>query len=250
MTEADSLSTPSVSVVIVAAGAGTRMRMSTRKPYLDLVGRPILFHTLDRFRGLDGVREIVLVVAPGDVDRVSDGWGAELTALGVSRVIAGGAERADSVALGVDATTHETELVAIHDGVRPFVSRPQLRAVLAAAHRHGGAILAVPVRDTIKLARAELNRDIVIENTVDRERLWAAQTPQVFRASLLRAAIESWRMEPFPVTDDASLVERLSTSPDFHGVALVPGASTNLKITSPDDLPLAEFIASRFDDTA
>jgi len=142
------------------------------------------------------------------------------------QVVAGGAERQDSVWRGLQAVPSTAVVVAVHDAVRPFVTRALIDAVIAAARANGAAICALPIAETVKRVR-----DGVVEATVDRRALWAVQTPQVFHTALLREAHEKARRDAFLGTDESMLVERLG-----HAVAVVPGLRANVKITTADDL--------------
>ncbi len=215
---------PPVALVIPAAGLGTRM--GGRKTLLALAGRPLLLHTLERFLPFrDRICQTIVVAHPDDVGLIRDACpGAE--------VVPGGARRQDSVAAGLACLRPEAELVAIHDAVRPFVAPPAIAAALDAAEAIGSAIVATPMKPTVKRVA-----DGRIAATVDRRDLWCAQTPQVFRRKLILDAYAAAERDAFECTDDAQLVERLGAP-----VAIVPGSDLNLKITTPDDLALAEAI--------
>lgn len=220
-----------IGAVIVAAGRGSRMGMRESKQYLQLGDRPILVHTIQAFASHPDIEEIVVVVRAGDEERVRSL--AEMYGLGENLKIAtGGAERQHSVAKGLRCLSESVSIVLVHDAVRPFVSEEKISAVAEEAATSGAAILAVPVKDTIKIAGSEG----VVESTPDRQSLWAVQTPQAFRVSLLMDAYAQAEREGFIGTDDASLVERLGQQ-----VKIVTGDYTNLKITTPDDLKWAEW---------
>jgi len=223
------------SAVLLAAGSSTRMGLSAdgrRKPCLELAGRTLVEHALATFCRAPSVAEVVLVAHGEDLAAARaalEAWpeGAERRAC-----VPGGAERTDSVRLGFAATSAACEVVLVHDVARPLVRVDQVEAVAAAAREHGGALLAVPVRDTIKLA-AE-GRSV---STLDRASPWAAQTPQALRrAELARALAEAEEMG-LGATDDAALYERHVGQP-----LLVEGSPENLKLTVPGDMALAEAI--------
>lgn len=227
-------SLPPASVVIPAAGEGARLPGSVRKPYRSLGGRPVLIRTLEAFQGLGFVREIVLVLHPGDLERVKRRWRKALAALKVSSIVPGGSTRAESVALGVLASSPASRLVLVHDAARPLVTAGEVRAVARVAARRGAAILALPCADTVK----RVARDGIILNTLDRKELWLAQTPQAFRRPLLIRACRA-RLKVGPVgapTDDAGLLEGV------HPVYVVPGTGGNLKISTPADLARARIL--------
>lgn len=216
----------------MAAGRGTRMGTSESKQYLPLRGKPILVHTLEVFERMDEVGEIVVVAGSGEEERcrrLAEQYGLSK----VKAVVAGGSERQHSVYNGVKALGGRTDWVMVHDAVRPFVTSSAVRACCAAAEKHGAAVLAVPVKDTIK----QVDEAGMIASTPDRKSLWAIQTPQAFRRGLLTEAHERARAEGFVGTDDAMAVERLGAR-----VAVAQGDYTNIKITTPDDLPYAEFL--------
>lgn len=218
-------------LILPAAGSGSRFGGHIKKPYADLAGRPIFLRTLERFAAVEAVTCRILVVSHDDLDFVRCNFGAELDALSVDHVIAGGRQRYDSVRAGLDCVPDDCPLVAIHDAVRPLVPLEAVTEALRVAEQIGAACVGLPVHDTIKRVT---EGDIVTE-TLMRDDLWQVQTPQVFRAAIIRQAYERLHTFPGTLTDDAQLVEALG-----HPVAMVPGAPENLKITRPADLRLAE----------
>lgn len=219
-------------IIIVAAGRGSRMGTAESKQYLQVGQKPILVHTLQLFQNIEEVDEIVLVVGADDVTRCN-GYVADYGLTKVTQVLAGGAERQDSVRAGLRALQPGTEWVMVHDGVRPFAKKEHMFACLAKTKETGAAVLAVPVKDTIKV----VDSDKHIQSTPDRRSLWAIQTPQAFRLALLLEAHERAEREGFLGTDDAMLVERLGVK-----VSVVESDYYNIKITTPEDLPWAEWI--------
>jgi len=188
-------------------------------------------HSIRALAGAPGLRTLVLVVPAASIDRgreVVQRYGPWPFSI---ELTAGGIERQDSVAAGLDRVDSTAELVLIHDAARPFVSHSCVVACLAAASG-GAATLAVPVRDTVK----EAGDDLTVVRTLDRRHLWLVQTPQVFAVELLRRAHELAQRGGYTATDDAALVERIGAT-----VRIVPGETTNLKITTPDDLRWAEW---------
>lgn len=216
-----------IGAVVVAAGKGTRMKAEDRKPFLPLAGKPIVVHTVEALAESALVAEIVLVVGAADVERTTRIC-AEYGLGKVRHIVPGGAERQHSVQAGLMALTSEWALV--HDGVRPFVTPEIIERCLAAARQTGGAVAAVPVKDTIKLAD---DKGLVAE-TPDRSRLWAVQTPQLFRRADLADALENALAAGFVGTDDASVAEQAGIP-----VAFAMGDYRNIKITTPEDLALA-----------
>jgi 2-C-methyl-D-erythritol 4-phosphate cytidylyltransferase len=217
--------------VIVAAGAGRRMGSATRKQYLSLVGEPILARTLRAFEACAAIGAIALVAPADELDWVAANIIGPLGLVTPVRLCPGGRERQDSVRLGLAALDPDHRLVAIHDGVRPFVQPDQIEACLRAADRHGAALLAVPVADTLKLSDDGQR----VDKTLPRKGVWLAQTPQVFEYQLIARAHQSALDDGVQGTDDAALVERLG-----RPVYLVAGSRRNIKVTTPEDLALAE----------
>ena len=209
-----------IAVLIPAGGIGTRLGRRTPKQFLRVGGEPILAATVRQFRRHPRVGAIV-VAAPAD----HVVHARRLLGRGVT-VVVGGTTRQESVRLALEAAPHGLRIVLVHDAVRPFITRALVDAVLAAARAEGAAVCALPVAETVKRVR-----DDVVEATVDRDGLWAVQTPQAFRAEILREAHEKARRDGVAGTDDAMLVERLG-----HRVRVVPGLAGNVKITTPDDL--------------
>jgi 2-C-methyl-D-erythritol 4-phosphate cytidylyltransferase len=202
---------------------GTR----TAKAFLDLGGKPMVVHSLRTLSGVRSVASIVVVThadQEGQATEVLHEHGPWVVPV---QLVRGGAERQDSVAAGLDAVHRNATFVLVHDAARPFVSLSCAQACVDAAATHGAAIAAMASPDTVKL----VDQDSVIVETLDRRRIWLAQTPQVFRASLLREAYHQASLDGFMGTDDAALFERLG-----YPVHIVPGEPTNRKITTPDDL--------------
>jgi 2-C-methyl-D-erythritol 4-phosphate cytidylyltransferase len=223
-----------VGVVVVAAGRGTRVGGELPKQYLPLDGVPILLRSVRPFASHPDVAQVVVVLAPAEAESPPD-FLAELMGetLGIA---AGGRERSDSVAAGLRALRAGCEIVLVHDGARPFVDRGVIDAVIGHARAGEGAVAAVPVSDTIKEA---VGADpTLIGRTVPRAGLWRAQTPQGFPRRLLEQAYARAGAGASGATDDAALVE------DFGGtVRLVPDSLRNIKITTRDDLAVAEALA-------
>lgn len=213
-------------VVIAAAGAGRRMG-DVRKQYLELAGEPVLARAIRPFLGDDAVVAVV-VALPADDAAGPPAW---LTGLDPRiRVVAGGAERGDSVRLALAAVPEAVDVVLVHDAARPLIRPDAIRAAIRVAAGGVGAVVAVPVADTIK----EVDGAGVIVGTPDRARLWQAQTPQAFPRAMLVEAYEKGAAEGVVATDDAALVERYGGR-----VVVVPGHPSNLKITTAADLDLA-----------
>jgi 2-C-methyl-D-erythritol 4-phosphate cytidylyltransferase len=218
----------SVLAIIPAAGMGLRMGGPTPKQFLSLEGVPIFVHTLRKFVASDVIDEIFLGLRPEDMDRASKEIAPEHFAKGV-RLVAGGASRQETVARCLDQAPPDTEVVIVHDAVRPFVGLTMIRQVVEAARAHGAAILGIPSVDTVK----KIERQI-ITGTIPRERIVLAQTPQAFRYLMLRQAFDLALAEGYYGSDESSLVEHQG-----HDVTVLMGSDRNIKITKPSDLPLA-----------
>jgi 2-C-methyl-D-erythritol 4-phosphate cytidylyltransferase len=216
-------------VILPAAGQSRRFHdKAYKKPFAPLAGRAVWLHSAERFMNRPDVKQLIVVVAAEDRELFDLKFGANIAILGV-QVVAGGAHRADSVQRALECVKQEINFVAIHDAARPCIADTWIDAVFGAARRDGAAILAAPVNATLK--RVDQQKHITA--TVDRDALWEAQTPQVFRRELI---IEAYaRRGRDAVTDDAQLVERLG-----QAVTVVTCSPLNLKITSRDDLKLAE----------
>jgi 2-C-methyl-D-erythritol 4-phosphate cytidylyltransferase len=225
-----------VSVILPAAGLGTRMGRAvpekagtSRKQFMLLEGSPILLHTIRKFASTPAVAEIVVALRAEDIEWVSELLHAEKFPKPV-RVVEGGDSRQASVENALATLGIGTELVAVHDAVRPFIEHSVLEKVFAEAEETGAAIVGIVPVDTVK----QVHRN-KIRQTIPRERLILAQTPQVFRFDLLKTAFARAREDGFAGTDESSLVERL----DQVEVSVVPGSDRNLKITKPSDMDLA-----------
>ncbi len=219
-----------VSVILPAAGLGTRMGKSSKKQFLQLDGAPILIHTLRRFEKVASVNEIIIACRAEDMADVREMLaGAHIDK--PVRLVEGGASRQESVEHALETVGADVDLVAVHDAVRPFADVAMIEKVIAEAAACGAAIVAVVPVDTVK--QVHLNK---IQTTISRDRLVLAQTPQVFRTSLLRQAFAKANEDGFIGTDESSLVERL----DAIEVHVVPGSDRNIKITKPSDLDLAK----------
>jgi len=228
-----------VSAVIAAGGRGRRMNSSLSKQFLCIKGHPILSYTLNTFETLDKIQEIVLVVGKADMDYTREQIIKKYRYKKV-RLIEGGQERQDSVYNGLRAVAPQTDIVVIHDAVRPFVKKNMILESIEAAKNYGAVGVAVPVKDTIKV----VGENGIIKNTPERKYLWAIQTPQTFKYDLIVYAHEKARKDGFYGTDDAVLVERLG-----HDVKIIEGAYENIKITTPEDIIIAEnFVALGYGD--
>jgi len=218
--------------IIAAAGTGTRMASDRPKQFLLLAGTPIIFHTLKVFEQCDSIQEVI-VVLPAELSAGFVSAAGKHGLRKVARVVPGGTTRADSVKRGLMAIRAATaEIVAVHDGVRPFVTVEEIDATIAAARAHGAAILTAPLIDTFKQVS-----DHHVVRTLDRTEFRRALTPQCFRYELLRDAYQRADVDDPSLTDESSLLEQLG-----HPVSIVEGSPRNIKITTPEDIAIAEAI--------
>ena len=217
--------------IIPAAGEGTRMRTTSPKQFLSLAGVPILVHTLRKFSRCSSIGMAIVPMRKSDIASFEPVLHRE-GLLGFARLVPGGIHRQDSVYSGFQEVDPQTDVVVVHDAVRPFVELESISAVIAEAYASGAAILAVPCTDTIK----QIDKTHVV-TTLPRDKIVLVQTPQAFRYSLLKEGFERAQAENFYATDESCLVERLG-----HAVTVLRGSETNIKITKPADLPLAELL--------
>jgi len=228
---------PKVFAIVVAAGTGTRFGSRVPKQFLLLRDQPVVVHTLGRFEDAPEVDEVVLVVPESSL--------ADAQALvrrsglrKVGAVVAGGRRRQDSVANGLrKLSLRPTDIVLVHDGVRPFIDRRQIAQVTAECRKHKAAVLAVQPKDTVRRSSG----GIFFDRTLDRTALWLIQTPQAFTAGLLKRAMTMAANEGISATDEASLVERLGVK-----ARIVHGSYDNIKITTLEDLELGKLIDERW----
>lgn len=221
---------PICTAVIVAAGKGKRMGTDISKQFLPLCGREILAHTIEKFEKAKNIQDIVLVTGADSLQDVQDmaqeyGWKK------IVSITAGGKERQDSVWNGLQAVSADTEIVLIHDGVRPFVTEEILDMSIETALEMGGCVAGVPAKDTIKVCNSE---NIAVD-TPDRSTLWQIQTPQTFRKDLIIKAYATAAERGFVGTDDASLAEYSG-----YPVKVIMGSYRNIKITTKEDLLIGE----------
>ncbi|MCR9119697.1 MAG: 2-C-methyl-D-erythritol 4-phosphate cytidylyltransferase [bacterium] len=216
-------------VILPAAGKSSRFQDPYyKKPFATLAGRAVWLHAAEKFANRKDVCQTIVVISPDDRETFNDKFGGNTAMMGID-IVAGGAERADSVGNALAVLKDDVEYIAVHDAARPLISELWIDAVFEAAQSSGAAILAAPVAGTLKRVGA----DSQIEETVSRENLWEAQTPQVFRRDILETAYA--QRDGFVATDEAQLVERTG-----NPVTVVECSKMNFKITTQDDLRLAE----------
>ncbi|NLM09477.1 MAG: 2-C-methyl-D-erythritol 4-phosphate cytidylyltransferase [Clostridiaceae bacterium] len=226
-----------VSAIIVAAGTGSRMKSRINKQYLLLNGKPVLAHTIEAFEKSNCISEIIVVINKNDNDFFMDLILKPYNYKKITAIAEGGKDRQESVFNGLCRVSPESDIIVVHDGARPFVTTDIIKTSVDVAAKDGAACVGVPVKDTIK----KVNRELKVEHTPDRSALWAIQTPQTFRRSILMEAHNSAANSGFRGTDDSVLAERLG-----YGVRMVMGSYTNIKITTAEDLVFAENILKNF----
>ncbi|WP_010582874.1 2-C-methyl-D-erythritol 4-phosphate cytidylyltransferase [Schlesneria paludicola] len=217
-------------VILPAAGKSSRYSQQRKKVFVELKGRPVWVRTAEQFVHRPDVVQTILVISPDDLEWFKEKFRPNLAFMDIE-VVTGGAERADSVLKGLERVRPDVDFVAVHDAARPLIVKEWIDQVFRAVEKSDAAILATPVTSTLK--RTDANQKIT--ETVSREHLWAAQTPQVFRRQLLiDAYAKRGRLQP---TDEAQLVEQFGKT-----VQVVPGSALNLKITTPEDFRIAEHL--------
>jgi len=221
-----------VSAIVVAAGRGLRLGSDISKPLIKVDSKPIVIYCLNTLAQHLGIKEIILVANSGNIARLK-ALVKKYRIMKVKKIVLGGKERQDSVRCGLEAVDIQADLVLIHDAVRPFVDRKVVSIAIEKAATTGAAIVGVPVKATIKKVSGK-----IVEKTIDRNSLWEIQTPQVFKKKLIQEAYK--KSGRTSVTDDAMLVENLGKP-----VSIVMGSYNNIKITTSEDLVLAEAIARK-----
>lgn len=218
-----------VSAIIVAAGSGSRMQTNIKKPYLDIAGVPLIVRTLRVFENSASIKDVILVVGDQELDyakRLIEQYGLRK----VTRYAPGGNERQTSVYNGIQAVESDADIILVHDGARPFITEHDIDEVIKEAVEHGASTIGTPVKDTMKKAA-----NLFVQETIPRETLFSIQTPQAFQTKLLQKAHKKAKEEGYRGTDDASLVEWIG-----RPVRIVTGSYRNIKITTPEDLLIAE----------
>lgn len=221
-----------LALIIPAAGAGERIGGETPKPYLKISQKTILEHTLARFKNVTGLGEVIVSTTADYIEQTGEILDRLFPNIR-TEIVEGGKERQDSIRNALKMISGKTGLIAVHDAVRPFVDPEDIEKCIEKAIRWGGAVLAFPARDTLKIAGD--NQEIL--KTPDRNRIWHAQTPQVFWAALLREAYDNAEHYKLISSDDSALVEQVGGK-----VVLVKGSAKNFKITFPLDLQIASWL--------
>ena len=223
-----------VAAIVPSAGKGARLKSRTQKPYIKLIDKPILAHTLIMLSKNKRIKEIILAVAKekaAHAGKMIDRYGIKNV-----KLVIGGRERRDSVYNALKAVSHDIDYILIHDGIRPFITDELIEALLKAASKCGAAIAGVPVKPTLKI----IGKNSFIEHTPSREIYWEAQTPQVFKRDLIENAYKSAIEKNIQATDDSMLAERIGVKPK-----IVFGSYGNIKITTKEDLELAKILIKK-----
>lgn len=221
--------------IVLAAGQGKRMGYSLNKQYLHLLDKPVLAHTLQAFEQEPLIDGVIVVAKSSEIEYCQEKIVKAFDLRKVIKVTSGGKERQDSVYAGIQHLPDECNLVVVHDGARPLITPKIVENAILEGSKEGAAIVAVPVKDTIKRQRGNY-----VSKTIPREEIWAVQTPQVFSRKIILEAYETAYNHGYYGTDDASLVERIGKP-----VKIVPGSYDNIKITTPEDLDIGKAILRR-----
>jgi 2-C-methyl-D-erythritol 4-phosphate cytidylyltransferase len=223
-----------VCAIIPAGGQGTRMGGTVPKQFQALRGKPILHYTLKRIQESELIDYLVLVVPEKELENARTVWLKRPSI--VKQVVVGGEKRQDSVFKGYQALPADTDIVLVHDGVRPFLSKGMIKEVINVANKIGAAVTAIPIHDTVK----RVDNAGKVQSTIEREGLWRIQTPQAFRYKLLGKAFQNAQSNSFYGTDEGALIEYLGQE-----VRIVDGSEWNLKITRPEDLIVGESLIAK-----
>jgi len=224
------------SAIIPAAGSGKRLKSKTKKQYLKIQGKPLLFYTLQVFQKSKNIDEIVVVAPKNELTLTRKGIVEKFKFSKVKCVVEGGIERQDSVKNGFDSISADTDIVVIHDAARPLINIDLINKVVSSAGKNGSAITALQITDTLKMAA-----EGVVKNTFPRENFWRSQTPQAFNYNILNECYDRKLNEEAIFTDEAQMVEYAGFE-----VSLVEGWEYNIKITTNDDFKLAGFLLKEF----
>lgn len=224
-----------VTTIIAAAGIGNRMNFNINKQFIPINGKPLIQHTIEVFDSIPEIDHIILLVREGE-DEVINSIISSMALKHSISIVYGGKERQDSIYKGLMQTPSQTDIIITHDGARPFVTKNEIFQIIEASILYGAACLMTPMKDTIKISEDGLWAKV----TPDRSKLFAVQTPQAFSKEILEKAYEQAYSEGYYGTDDCSLVEKTG-----HGIRLVKGSYNNIKITTQEDLLLAELIEKK-----
>lgn len=219
-----------IGVIIPAAGQGKRMQSSVSKQYIEIEGKPIVAFTVEKFQELDCIDEIILVVGEKEIEHVEEHIKNKYDLSKVSRIVAGGNDRQDSVFEGLKSLDEKVDVVLIHDGVRPMIDEDSIKKIIEETIKYKACILGVNVKDTIKV----IDENGYVQDTPNRSQLYAVQTPQAFDRVLIMEAYKKAYSEHYKATDDAMMVEKFTQTK----VKIVEGSYSNIKITTPEDIKI------------
>jgi len=222
--------------LIAAAGKGKRMNARISKPFIYISGKPILAYTIEKFEKCKIIDKICLIVSPEEKEMCYKNIILRYNFSKVKELVDGGETRQDSVYNGIKALDKDTDIVVIHDGARPLVEETIIRDSIEKAQKYGAAIAVIPIKDTVKKSE----NDFFINKTLNREKIWRAQTPQTFKYDIILTAHHQAFKDKYLVTDDAAIVERYG-----HKVKLIIGSKENIKITTPFDIIMAEIFLKK-----
>ncbi|MCK4240114.1 MAG: 2-C-methyl-D-erythritol 4-phosphate cytidylyltransferase [Candidatus Atribacteria bacterium] len=225
-----------VVALIAAAGLGKRMNSKISKSFIPIFGKPILAYTLEKFEQCKLIEKICLIVNQEEKEFCSKNIILKYNFSKVQKIIDGGETRQDSVYNGLKALSPDVDIVVIHDGARPLVEETLIQDSIEAAQKNGAVIVAIPLKDTVKKSQ----KNFFIKETLNREEIWRAQTPQTFKYDMILSAYHQAYKDKFCATDDAAIVERYG-----HKVKMIIGSEENIKITTPFDIIIAENFLKR-----
>lgn len=226
-----------ITAIVLAAGNGSRMNSRTKKQFMEIKGKPVIWYSLFAFEK-SIVNQVILVTGKDDIEYCQRDIVEKYGFQKVDAVIAGGSERYESVYNGLKEV--KGDIVLIHDGARPMINNDIINRCIDGAKKYGACVAGMPVKDTVKIIKG----NGVIESTPDRNMVWSTQTPQAFRYNLIKYAYDNMKKEQKNnVTDDAMVVEKFTE----HEVRFVEGAYSNIKITTPEDIALAEVLISEIE---
>jgi len=225
-----------IAALVAAAGLGKRMNSKIGKPFIPIFGKPILSYTLEKFEKCPLIDEVYLVVAKNEKDYCWKNVIVKYHLKKVQKLISGGNTRQESVFNGLRSVKKNTDIIVIHDGARPFIHESIIKKSISVADKDGAAVTAAPLKDTLK----QVKEDFLIHSTLDRAKIWRAQTPQTFKYKLIMSVYQQAWKDGFTATDDSAILERYG-----HVVRLIIGSEENIKITSPFDIFIAESILKR-----
>ncbi len=227
-----------LSAIVVAAGKGERLRSKVSKPLIKICNKPVIIYSLEILSKCGSIKDIIIAANSLNIDAIK----REVKRYKINKVkgiVSGGIRRQDSVENGLKAVNNKADFVLVHDAARPFINNKIVLSTISQAKKYGASIAGVPVKATIKEVhspQSTAHGNLIVKRTIDREKLWEVQTPQVFKKNLLLEAYEKY--SDADVTDDAMLLEKMGVK-----VGVVLGSYNNIKITTPEDLIIAEAIA-------